>query len=72
MATALSGDFQTHSVFFGVGFYYSLYPMPEPARHPYRNPLGYCRNESPVLQLSHETAGGGAGPAKEWSTWSGY
>lgn len=35
----------------------SLYPKPEPARHPYRNPLGYCRNESPVLQLSHETAG---------------
>ena len=35
----------------------SLYLKPEPARHPYRNPLGYCRNESPVLQLSHETAG---------------
>ena len=35
----------------------SLYPEPEPARHPYRNPLRYCRNESPVLQLSHETAG---------------
>ena len=34
----------------------SLYPKPEPAWHPYRNPLGYCRNESPVLQLSHETA----------------
>ena len=32
-------------------------PKLEPARHPYRNPLGYCRNESPVLQLSHETAG---------------
>ncbi len=57
MATALSGEFQTHSVFFGVGFYYSLYPKSEPARHPYRNPLGYCRNESPVLQLAHETAG---------------
>ena len=37
----------------------SLYPKPEPAWHPYRNPLGYCRNESPVLQLSHETAWAG-------------
>ena len=56
MATALNGKFQTHSGFFRSGFYYSLYPKPEPARHPYRNPLGYCRNESPVLQLSYETA----------------